>query len=107
MGELLLVRHGKTEWTLSRQHASHTDLPLTANGENQARAVAPLLAQRTIALALTSPRQRAGRTAALAGLKSAQVEPDLCEWDYGGYEGLTTERKPRQAAGLEVLQHAR
>jgi broad specificity phosphatase PhoE len=90
VGELLLVRHGETAWTLSRQHTSYTDLPLTANGEDQARAVAPLLAGRSIEVALTSPRLRAGRTAALAGLGAAQVEPDLCEWDYGGYEGLTT-----------------
>jgi probable phosphoglycerate mutase len=90
VGELLLVRHGETEWTLSRRHTSYTDLPLTPNGEKQARAVAALLARRTIALALTSPRQRAARTAVLAGLGHAEVEPELYEWDYGGYEGLTT-----------------
>lgn len=90
MGDLLLLRHGETEWTLSRQHTGHTDLPLTANGENQARAVAHLLANRTIALALTSPLQRATRTAELAGLVDAQLEPNLREWDYGAYEGLTT-----------------
>jgi probable phosphoglycerate mutase len=90
VGELLLVRHGETEWTLSRQHTSYTDLPLTANGEEQARAAAAVLAQHTIALTLTSPLQRARRTAELAGLRHAQIEPDLHEWDYGGYEGLTT-----------------
>jgi broad specificity phosphatase PhoE len=90
VGDLLLVRHGETEWTLSRQHTGHTDLPLTENGENQARAVAPLLAQRTIVLALTSPLQRAKRTAELAGLQDVQLEPNLREWDYGAYEGLTT-----------------
>lgn len=90
MGELLLVRHGETEWTLSRRHTGHTDLPLTANGEDQARAVAAVLAERTIVLTLTSPRQRAMRTAELAGLRHAQVEPNLREWDYGGYEGLTS-----------------
>jgi broad specificity phosphatase PhoE len=90
VGELLLVRHGETEWTLSRQHTSYTDLPLTANGEDEARAAAAVLAARTIALTLTSPRRRAMRTAELAGLRYAQVEPDLREWDYGGYEGLTT-----------------
>ena len=76
MGELLLVRHGETEWTLSRRHTGHTDLPLTANGEDQARAVAAVLAERTIVLTLTSPRQRAMRTAELAGLRHAQVEPE-------------------------------
>lgn len=90
MGELLLVRHGETEWTLSRRHTSYTDLPLTANGEDQARAVSPMLAQHSIALALTSPLRRARRTAELAGLGDAETEPDLHEWDYGGYEGLTT-----------------
>ncbi|MGP4085242.1 histidine phosphatase family protein [Streptomyces sp. KR55] len=90
MGELVLVRHGETEWTLSRQHTSYTDLPLTAHGEEQARALAPLLAHRPIALALTSPLQRAVRTAELAGLEGATVDADLHEWDYGGYEGVTT-----------------
>jgi probable phosphoglycerate mutase len=99
VGELLLVRHGETEWTRSRQHTSYTDLPLTPNGENQARAVAELLAHRMIGLALISPRQRARRTAVLAGLGHAQVEPELCEWDYGGYEGLTTAHIRAMRAG--------
>lgn len=90
MGQLLLVRHGETEWTLSRRHTSYTDLPLTANGEDEARAVAAVLAQHAIALALTSPFQRAMRTAELAGLQHAQAEPNLREWEYGDYEGLTT-----------------
>ena len=90
MGELLLVRHGETEWTLSRRHTGLTDLPLTVNGEDQARTLAPLFAGRAIGLALTSPLRRARRTAELAGLGHAQVEPHLHEWDYGGYEGLTT-----------------
>jgi probable phosphoglycerate mutase len=90
VGELLLVRHGETEWTLSRRHTGLTDLPLTANGEDEARILAPLLARHPIALALTSPLRRATRTAELAGLGYAQVEPNLHEWDYGGYEGLTT-----------------
>lgn len=99
MGELLLVRHGETEWTLSRRHTGHTDLPLTANGEDQARAVAAVLAEHTIALTLTSPRQRAMRTAELAGLWHAQVEPNLREWDYGGYEGLTSAQIRGQRPG--------
>lgn len=90
MGELLLVRHGETEWTLSRRHTGLTDLPLTGNGEDEARTLASLLARHTIALALTSPLRRARRTAELAGLRHAQVEPNLHEWDYGDYEGLTT-----------------
>ncbi|MFG2722147.1 histidine phosphatase family protein [Streptomyces sp. NPDC048416] len=90
MGELILVRHGETEWSLSGQHTSYTDLPLTARGEEQARSVAPLLAGRPIGLALTSPLQRALHTAELAGFKSARITPDLHEWDYGGDEGVTT-----------------
>ncbi|RCH70085.1 histidine phosphatase family protein [Streptomyces sp. SDr-06] len=90
MGELILVRHGETEWSLSGQHTSYTDLPLTAHGEEQARAVAPLLADRPVGLVLVSPVQRAVRTAELAGFKNARVTPDLHEWDYGGYEGITT-----------------
>ncbi|HEX8006099.1 MAG TPA: histidine phosphatase family protein [Trebonia sp.] len=96
MGELLLIRHGETEWTLSRRHTGLTDLPLTGNGEDEARTLAPLLARHTIALALTSPLRRARRTAELVGLPHAQVEPNLHEWDYGGYEGLTTAEIRRQ-----------
>ncbi|GAA0584778.1 histidine phosphatase family protein [Streptomyces crystallinus] len=90
MGELILIRHGETAWTLTGQHTSHTDLPLTEHGEAQARAVAPLLAGRRIGLTLVSPAARARRTAELAGLTGLQVRPDLSEWDYGGYEGVTT-----------------
>ncbi|MGW0770186.1 histidine phosphatase family protein [Streptomyces sp. NPDC002671] len=90
MGDLLLVRHGETEWSLSGQHTSFTDLPLTTHGEEQAKSLAPLLTGRTYALALTSPLGRAIRTAELAGLAGAVPDADLHEWDYGGYEGITT-----------------
>ncbi|MEV7975496.1 histidine phosphatase family protein [Streptomyces sp. NPDC086519] len=90
MGDLLLVRHGETEWSLSGQHTSWTDLPLTQHGEEQAKSLAPLLTGRTYALALSSPLGRAIRTAELAGLTGVTPEPDLHEWDYGGYEGVTT-----------------
>jgi probable phosphoglycerate mutase len=90
MGELVLVRHGETAWSRSRRHTSFTDLPLTTHGEQQARALAPLLRVRPIALVLTSPLQRAVRTAELAGFAHAELDPDLHEWDYGGYEGVTT-----------------
>ncbi|NUR01950.1 MAG: histidine phosphatase family protein [Streptomyces sp.] len=90
MGDLLLVRHGETEWSVSGQHTSWTDLPLTQHGEEQAKSLAPLLSQRTYALALTSPLGRAIRTAELAGITGTVVEPDLHEWDYGAYEGITT-----------------
>ncbi|MEU4149053.1 histidine phosphatase family protein [Streptomyces sp. NPDC026659] len=90
MGDLLLVRHGETEWSLSGQHTSWTDLPLTARGEEQARSLAPLLAGRDFAVALTSPMGRARDTARLAGLTGTEPDPDLVEWDYGGYEGVKT-----------------
>ncbi|MDN3025304.1 histidine phosphatase family protein [Streptomyces sp. S.PB5] len=90
MGDLLLVRHGETEWSVSGQHTSWTDLPLTTHGEEQAKALAPLLSGRTFSLALTSPLGRAIRTAELAGITGALPYDDLHEWDYGAYEGVTT-----------------
>ncbi|MFJ8151443.1 histidine phosphatase family protein [Streptomyces sp. NPDC094468] len=90
MGDLLLVRHGETEWSVSGQHTSWTDLPLTGHGEEQAKSLAPLLTGRTYALVLSSPLDRAIRTAELAGLSGVVPDPDLHEWDYGGYEGITT-----------------
>ncbi|MBO1331869.1 histidine phosphatase family protein [Streptomyces sp. VRA16 Mangrove soil] len=90
MGDLLLVRHGETEWSLSGQHTSRTDKPLTRNGEEQAKSLAPFFAGRSFARVLTSPLDRAVRTAYLAGLVGATPDPDLHEWDYGAYEGITT-----------------
>jgi len=90
VGDLFLVRHGETEWSVSGQHTSWTDLPLTQHGEEQAKSLAPLLSGRTFSLALTSPLGRAIRTAELAGITGALTDPDLHEWDYGAYEGVTT-----------------
>ncbi|MGW7001484.1 histidine phosphatase family protein [Streptomyces sp. NPDC054933] len=90
MGELILIRHGETEWSRTLKHTSWTDLPLTAHGEEQARSLAPLLATRRIAVTFSSPMTRALRTAELAGLGDPVIEPDMREWDYGGYEGVTT-----------------
>jgi probable phosphoglycerate mutase len=87
---LLLVRHGETAWSLSGQHTSRTDLPLTDKGEAEARGIGASLAGRSWSLILTSPLVRAERTAELAGLRGAAIDPDLQEWDYGDYEGLTT-----------------
>jgi probable phosphoglycerate mutase len=89
--ELWLIRHGETEWSLSGAHTGWTDLPLTAAGRTQARAIARRLAGREFALVLTSPLQRARETCALAGYgDAAQIEPNLREWNYGDYEGCTT-----------------
>ena len=90
MGELILLRHSETEWSASGQHTGRTDVPLTPRGEAAAAALAPVLAQRKIGAVFTSPARRAVRTAELAGLRGATTDPDLWEWDYGGYEGLTT-----------------
>ncbi|MFC4036252.1 histidine phosphatase family protein [Streptomyces polygonati] len=90
MGELVLIRHGETEWTRSGQHTSYTDLPLTPHGEEQVRTLAPLLGSEPFTSVLVSPMQRARQTAKLAGLDRIRIDPDLREWDYGGYEGITT-----------------
>jgi broad specificity phosphatase PhoE len=90
MGELILLRHGETEWSRALRHTGRTDLPLTAAGEAAATALAPALAARHVAAAFASPAQRAARTARLAGLQNVKEDPDLWEWDYGGYEGRTT-----------------
>lgn len=92
MGELILIRHGQTEWSLSGQHAGRTDVALTAAGEAAARALAPRLAHRPLVAVFSSPLSRAIRTAELAGLTRAEPDHDLVEWDYGGYEGLTAEQ---------------
>jgi broad specificity phosphatase PhoE len=90
MGELILVRHGETEWARDGRHTGRTDVPLTPRGEEQARSLAPLLAEREIVLTLVSPAQRARRTAELSGLTEAGTDDRLWEWDYGAYEGRTT-----------------
>ena len=86
-----LARHGETAWSLSGQHTGRTDLPLTERGERQARALRGRLRGVNFAKVLTSPSQRAKRTAELAGFGDmAEVDPDLAEWDYGQYEGRRT-----------------
>lgn len=90
---VFVVRHGETAWSLSGQHTGVTDIPLTERGREVARRLRPLLAGERFALVLTSPRQRARETCALAGLgERAEIEPGHAEWDYGEYEGLTAEQ---------------
>jgi broad specificity phosphatase PhoE len=91
MGELWLIRHGETAWSLSGAHTGRTDIPLTANGRAQAEALGRWLAGRAFTLVLTSPLSRARETCELAGFGArAEIEPNLREWDYGDYEGRTT-----------------
>jgi probable phosphoglycerate mutase len=98
--ELVLVRHGETEWSRSGRHTGRTDVPLTARGRSEAQALALRLTERSFARVLTSPASRALETCRLAGFaERAELRDDLAEWDYGEYEGLTTseihDQRPR------------
>jgi probable phosphoglycerate mutase len=105
MGELILLRHGQTAWSAAGRHTGRSDIPLTPAGEAGAAALAPVLAARVaaghpVAAVITSPATRAVRTAELAGLGAAmKPDPDLWEWDYGGYEGMTTARVREERPG--------
>ncbi|MGW3100500.1 histidine phosphatase family protein [Streptomyces sp. NPDC001100] len=90
MGDLFLVRHGETEWSRSGRHTGWTDVPLTAKGRAEARGLVPLIRSHRVGAAFVSPSQRARETAELIGLTDVRIDPDLREWDYGGYEGITT-----------------
>jgi broad specificity phosphatase PhoE len=90
--QLVLLRHGETAWSRDGKHTGATDVPLTDEGERRARALRPVLADRDFGLVLTSPRQRAVRTAELAGFADRlERTDDLVEFDYGDYEGLTSD----------------
>jgi probable phosphoglycerate mutase len=95
-----LIRHGQTDWSLSGQHTGVTDIPLTEHGRETARRLEPALARETFELVLTSPLLRARSTCELAGFGNrAEIEPDLREWDYGEYEGLTQRQIQAKAPG--------
>jgi len=103
-GDVVLVRHGETEWSLSGQHTGRTDIPLTERGRQQARLLEPLLSTANFALVLSSPLRRARETCELAGLgPRMQLEPDLMEWNYGEYEGLTSKQIKRTAPNWMVF----
>jgi probable phosphoglycerate mutase len=98
--ELWLLRHGETEWSRSGRHTGRTDLPLTAEGEREAKALGRRLAGRMFSLVLTSPLRRAWDTCRLAGYgASARALDDLREWDYGAYEGRTSDEIRRETPG--------
>lgn len=87
---IYLLRHGETEWSRSGQHTGRTDIPLTEAGRERARSQRPRLAGASFGLVLCSPLARARETGELAGLRPDDCVDDLLEWDYGGWEGLTT-----------------
>lgn len=101
---LIVLRHGETAWSAARRHTGRTDVPLTEIGEAQARSAGKLLRSLDLSnpLVLSSPRQRALRTAELAGLTGVIVDDDLVEWEYGEYEGLTTPEIQRMSPGWTV-----
>jgi probable phosphoglycerate mutase len=109
-GRIYLLRHGETEWSATGRHTSYTDIPLTARGRELATAAGRVLAgvrgpdAPPFALELTSPRRRAGDTAALAKL-SPEVDDSLVEWNYGDYEGLTTPQIRETVPGWTVWTH--
>ena len=100
-----LARHGETAWSLSGQHTGLTDLPLTAQGERNARQLAQELRGRQFARVFTSPLQRAARTCELAGFGAqSEVDRDLVEWNYGEYEGLRTVEIHTKRPGWQIFR---
>jgi probable phosphoglycerate mutase len=86
-----LARHGQTAWSLAGKHTGRSDIPLTPDGEEEARKLGARLRKTAFATVLTSPLQRARKTCELAGYgTAAQADPDLLEWNYGDYDGLTS-----------------
>lgn len=108
-GRVFLLRHGETEWSLSGQHTGRTDIPLTPRGRDRAVTIGKmgekLLGEADPTLVLSSPRRRARDTLELAGLRLDRVDERLTEWDYGEYEGLTTETIRETVPGWTVWSH--
>ena len=103
--QVYIVRHGETEWSLSGQHTGTTDIPLTEHGRQVARLLRPILGKESFRLTLTSPLQRARETCLLAGFEeTANSEPDLVEWNYGRYEGLTPDQIHATAPRWQIFR---
>jgi probable phosphoglycerate mutase len=101
--QLWLMRHGETAWSLSGAHTGRTDIPLTPRGEERAQKIREYLDRRPFTLVLTSPMQRARETCRIAGYgDEAKVDPNLKEWDYGVFEGRTTQEIRRERPGWTV-----
>ncbi len=103
--EVWLVRHGETEWSRDGRHTSTTDLPLTERGEEQARTLRDRLSGADLDRVVSSPLQRARRTAELAEFEVDEVDDDLHEWRYGDYEGITTAQIRETVPGWTVWTH--
>jgi probable phosphoglycerate mutase len=104
--QVYLIRHGETEWARDGRHTGRTDIPLTDTGRTQAGFLLPVFEQMPLGEILSSPLQRALETAHLAGM-GARVEscPDLVEWDYGDYEGITTKQIREKVPGWTIWTH--
>jgi broad specificity phosphatase PhoE len=100
-----LVRHGETEWSASGQHTGLTDIPLTDAGRKQAEALRDMLADVHPALVMCSPRARAQETAELCGLTVDETTEDLAEWDYGTYEGRTSDEIREDVPDWTIWTH--
>ena len=99
------IRQGETQWSLSGQHTGTTDIPLTENGRRLAERIWPVLAGKSFALVLCSPMQRARETCELVGLgDTVVIDPDLVEWNYGQYEGLTPKQIHETAPGWLIFR---
>jgi broad specificity phosphatase PhoE len=104
--EIWVVRHGETAWSRLGKHTGRSDIPLTAEGERQARAVGAYVAARRFGQVLVSPLRRARQTCELAGYAAvARVEPDLAEWDYGAYEQRLTAEVRAEIPGWTIWTH--
>ena len=102
---LFLVRHGETEWSLSGQHSGHADIPLTLNGESEARRLGDRIRDVSFQYVLTSPLQRARQTCQFAGFAdNAEAEPDLIEWDNGDYQGRTRKEIEASRPGWDLFR---
>ncbi|WP_432825390.1 histidine phosphatase family protein [Dactylosporangium sp. CA-092794] len=102
MGEIVVVRHGQTEWSANGRHTSTTELDLTPMGVAGAKSLSRALANRRFVAVVSSPRVRARRTAQLAGLTVTAIDEDVAEWNYGDYEGLTSTEIHAQHPGWDL-----
>jgi len=102
--QIFLCRHGETDWTLTGQHTSFTDIPLTQNGREEAIALGRKLRGIDFQMILVSPMLRAQETCRLAGFDHFEIEPDAMEWNYGEYEGITTAQIWKQQTGWNIFE---